>query len=96
MTLGSTRIHRPGVKNCESVVPRFVPKMLHFCAITQNLLVGSDEDEPITFLQREVNGVIYRCPVIIDSDDEPIMPTYLRSICANLRIPPSSFGLHLG
>jgi hypothetical protein len=56
-------------------------------------LKSSDGCEPISYFEQENVG---RYVVYFDNDQERVMPSVLRSICAALKIDPSEFGLDLG
>lgn len=51
----------------------------------------------VSYLERDVPGgkAPVQCVVTLD-EDERILPTQLRQICARLHIDPAEFGLHLG
>lgn len=51
----------------------------------------------VSYFERDVPGVNapIQCVVTLE-DDEGMLPSQLRQICARLHIDPAEFGLHLG
>lgn len=54
------------------------------------------ESYPVRYFQRKVDDKIIRCVVSFTGDEEIVSPSLVRSICNNLKIDTSAFGLNLG
>lgn len=63
--------------------------------LPHSLAVGDGEPQPINYFERVVGGETRRYVVFIP-DDERLVPSVIRSICAALRLNPADFGLNLG
>ena len=63
--------------------------------LPDSLAIGKGEPEPVNYLERIVDGQTRRYAVFIP-DNERIPPSVIRSICAQLKVDPAAFGLHLG
>ena len=55
-------------------------------------LAGQAGSHRMYFLARTVNGTVYE-RVVVFEDDEYIPPRAIRSICSDLKVNPSVFGL---
>ena len=55
-------------------------------------------DYSISYLERQLPGTgeWVQCALVIEDEDEFILPNQLRKICSALHISTQEFGLHLG
>jgi hypothetical protein len=60
------------------------------------LQVADGEDLTIQYFEHKTDAETFRSVVSFVDENERILPSMMRSICASLRISPAFFGLELG
>jgi hypothetical protein len=63
---------------------------------TEGVLFGPDGQRQGQYLERQVGVETLRYPICIGGEQERLVPSMIRSICAALDLDPADFGLELG